>query len=95
MLRSQIRSQGFQEQRPSYATRREQVFTYKTKYVHVTCMQKGSTLLLEQRVASIKKVLFKFRLVRLQMAQDRCTDEKFILLAAHSVILTALMKKKS
>ena len=54
VLRSQIRSQGFQEQRPSCATRREQVFTYKTKYVHVTCMQKGSTLLLEQRVASKK-----------------------------------------
>ena len=52
--RSQIRSQGFQEQRPSCATRREQVFTYKTKYVHVTCMQKGSTLLLEQRVTSKK-----------------------------------------
>ena len=40
VLRSQIRSQGFQEQRPSCATRREQVFTYQTKYVHVTCMQK-------------------------------------------------------
>ena len=53
-LRSQIRSQGFQEQRPSCATRREQVFTYKTKYVHVTCMQKGLTLLLEQRVTSKK-----------------------------------------
>lgn len=38
VLRSQIRSQGFQEQRPSCATRREQVFTYKTKYVHVTCV---------------------------------------------------------
>ena len=54
VLRSQIRSQGFQEQRPSCATRREQVFTYKTKYVHVTCMQKGLTLLLEQRVTSKK-----------------------------------------
>lgn len=54
VLRSQIRSQGFQEQRPSCATRREQVFTYKTKYVHVTCMQKGLTLLLEQRVTSEK-----------------------------------------
>ena len=32
---------------------------------------------------------------QLQKAQDRCTDEKFILLAADSVILcTALMKKK-
>lgn len=49
VLRSQIRSQGFQEQRPSCATRREQVFTYKTKGI-----DKGSTLLLEQRVTSEK-----------------------------------------
>ena len=54
VLKSQIRSQGFQEQRPSCATRRQQVFTYKTKYVHVICKQKGSTLLLEQRVPSKK-----------------------------------------
>ena len=52
------------------------------------CMQKGSTLLLEQRVTS------KFSLFRLQKAQDRCTDEKLFLLAADSVILTALMKKR-
>lgn len=70
------------------ATRKEQVLTYKIKYVHVIWMQKGSTLLLEQRVTS------KFSLFRLQKAQDRCTDEKFILLAADSVILTALMKKR-
>ena len=56
-------------------------------------MQKGSTLLLEQRVTSEK--YSSSSLVRQQKAQDRCTDEKFILLAADSVILTALMKKKS
>ena len=93
MLRSQIRSQGFQEQRPSCATRKDQVLTYVIKYVHVICMQKGSTLLLEQRVTS--KKYSSSSLVRQQKAQDRCTDEKFILLAADSVILTALMKKKS
>ena len=37
VLRSQIRSQGFQEQRPSCATRKEQVLTYNIKYVHVIC----------------------------------------------------------
>ena len=92
MLRSQIRIQGFQEQRPSCATRKDQVLTYEIKYVHVICMQKGSTLLLEQRVTS--KKYSSSSLVRQQKAQDRCIDEKFILLAADSVMLTALMKKK-
>ena len=57
VLRSQIRSQGFQEQKPSCATGKEQVITYKIKYIHVICMQKGSTLLLEQSELLVKSTV--------------------------------------